>query len=287
MSKDKYIVPPKYPLRFFRWFCNEDYVEDIEGDLLERFEKRPSRWFFTLDVLKLLRPSLIKPANGSKLNNYGMISNYYKVSMRNILRNKTFSLLNISGLSVGIASCILIMIYVNNELSYDTYNEKYDRTYRVVHYYGSQEEVASDDVLPINEFQVWGNAPIAPAMQNYFPEVEQVFRFTSDAPWLLSYNNITFSETDILFGDSTAFDLFDWPFLTGNPKTALIRPNTIVLTKKLAEKYFKDENPIGKTMIMDGENPFEVTGVVEIPTNSHFAFNGLISMRKYSWILIR
>ncbi len=281
MSKEKYIVPPKYPLRFFRWFCHPDYVEDIEGDLLERFEKRPSRWFFILDVLKLLRPSLIKPATGGKLNNFGMISNYYKVSMRNILRNKTFSLLNISGLSVGIASCILILIYVNNELSYDTYNEKYDRTYRVVHYYGSEEKVASDDVLPINEFQVWGNAPVAPAMQNYFPEVDQVFRFTSDAPWLLSYNGISFSETDILFGDSTAFDLFDWSFLAGNPETALVRPNTIVLTKRLAEKYFKDENPIGKTLIMDGEDPFEVTGVVEIPTNSHFSFNGLISMSTF------
>lgn len=281
MKKRESISPPQWALRFFRWFCNEDYVEDIEGDLLERFEKKPSKLFFTLDVLKLLRPSLIKPANGGKLNNYAMISNYYKVSMRNILRNKTFSFLNISGLSVGIASCILILLYVNNELSYDTYNEKYDRTYRVVHYYGSQEKVASDDVLPITDFQVWGNAPVAPAMQNYFPEVDQVFRFTSDAPWLLSYNGISFSEPDILFADSTAFDLFDWPFLAGNPETALIRPNTIVLTKELADKYFKNENPIGKTLIMDGEDPFEVTGVVEIPTNSHFYFNGLISMSTF------
>ena len=130
MSEPKNIAPPQWALRFFRWFCHPDYVEDIEGDLLERYEKRTNenkaaKWLFTLDVLKLFRPGIIRPVkSGQKLNNYDMISNYYKVSMRNILRNKTFSFLNISGLSVGIASCILILIYVNNELSYDTYNSK-------------------------------------------------------------------------------------------------------------------------------------------------------------------
>lgn len=210
-----------------------------------------------------------------------MISNYYKVSMRNILRNKTFSLLNISGLSVGIASCILILIYVNNELSYDTYNSNYESTYRVIHYYGQQGEQPDYATLPTKEYQVWGNAPVAPSMQDYFPEVEKVFRFTSDAPWLFSYNGITYSETDILFADSTAFDVFDWEILAGNPKTALVRPNTVVLTQELAKKYFGNENPIGKSIVMDNRDPYEVTAVVEIPTNSHFKFNGLISMSTF------
>ena len=210
-----------------------------------------------------------------------MIFNYYKVSMRNILRNKTFSLLNISGLSVGIASCILILIYVNNELSYDTYNSNYENTYRVIHYYGEQGEAPNYQTLPTNEYQVWGNAPVAPAIQDFFPEVEKVFRFTSDAPWLFSYNDITYSETDILFADSTAFEVFDWKVLAGNPETALVRPNTVVLTKELSKKYFGDENPIGKSIIMDNEDPYEVTAVIEIPTNSHFTFNGLISMSTF------
>lgn len=283
MLNKQSIAPPKWALRFFRWFCKPEYVEDIEGDLLERFEKRPSRWFFTLDVIRLFRPGIIKPLTSSqKLTNYGMISNYYKVSMRNILRNKTFSLLNISGLSVGIASCILILIYVNNELSYDTYNSQYENTYRVIHNYGSDNGEPEDwDSLPTSEYQVWGNAPVAPAMQDYFPEVEKVFRFTSDAPWLFSYNGITYSETDILFADSTAFDIFDWKVLAGNPKTALVRPNTVVLTQELAKKYFGDENPIGKSIVMDNQDPYEVTAVVEIPANSHFKFNGLISMSTF------
>ena len=174
--------PPKYLLRFFRWFCHPDYVEDIEGDLWERFEKRTNehkaaKWLLAWDVIKLFRPGIIKPiTSGQKLNNYDMISNYFKVSMRSILRNKTFSFLNISGLSVGIASCILILIYVNNELSYDTYNSNYENTYRVIHYYGQQGEAPDYTTLPTNEYQVWGNAPVAPAMQQFFPEVDKVFR---------------------------------------------------------------------------------------------------------------
>lgn len=281
--------PPKIFLRFFRWFCHPRLQKPIEGDLMELYDERVKEMGkkkadqkFRRDVLQLFRPNIIKPADGAyRLTNYGMFKNYFKVSVRNILRNKTFSLLNISGLSVGIASCILILIYVNNELSYDTYNEKYERTYRVIHHYGPEDGSRDYSKLTAKDYKVWGNAPVAPAIQDYFPEVDQVFRFTSDAPWLLSYNGISASETDILFADSTAFDIFDWSFLAGNPKTALIRPNTIVLTKRLADKYFQNENPIGKTLIMDGEDPFEVTGVVEIPTNSHFSFNGLISMSTF------
>lgn len=289
MTKKKDISPPAYALRFFRWFCHPDYVEDIEGDLLERFEKRTNerraaKWLFALDVLRLFRPGIIRNFEGTqKLNSYGMFKNYFKVSLRNITRHKTFSLLNISGLSVGIASCILILIYVNNELSYDTYNSNYENTYRVVHYYGDEGDAPDYSQLPANEYQVWGNAPVAPAMQQFFPEVDKVFRFTSDAPWLFSYNGITYSEPDVLFADSTAFDVFDWEVLAGNPATALDRPGTIVLTKALADKYFGNENPIGKVIVMDNQDDylFEVTAVVEIPSNSHFFFNALISMSSF------
>lgn len=147
--------------------------------------------------------------------------------------------------------------------------------------YGQQGDAPDYLSLPTNEYQVWGNAPVAPAMQQFFPEVDKVFRFTSDAPWLFSYNGITYAESDVLFADSTAFDLFDWKIIAGNPKTALERPNTIVLTKPLAEKYFGNENPIGKSIIMDNEDPYEVTAVVDIPSNSHFTFNGLISMSTF------
>ncbi|MGB3468130.1 MAG: ABC transporter permease, partial [Cyclobacteriaceae bacterium] len=279
--------PPVFPLKFFRWFCHPHFAEDIEGDLLERFDKRQQQkkaagWLLTLDVIRLFRPGIIRKFQISqKLNNFSMFKNYFKLSWRSIMRHKTFSLLNILGLSTGLASCLLIMLYVNNELSYDKYNSQYENIYRVVHYYGDESKHSDYSQLAPDEFQVWGNAPIATAMQDYFPEIEKTFRFTSDAPWLFSYKGLSYSENDILFADSTAFQVFDWPFLAGNPETALVKPSTIVLTKRLAEKYFGEENPIGESIIMDNDEPFEVTGVIDVPPNSHFTFAGLVSMSTF------
>lgn len=280
---------PKWMLGFFRWFCNPDYAEDIEGDLVERFQRtakkkgvKAAKWLFIKEILLLFRPGIVRsPAGFGEFNQYGMIKNYFKISLRNILRHKTFSALNIAGLSVGIASCLLILIYVNNERSYDTYNHQYNNTYRVLHYFGNQQEIDDFKAIANKDYMVWGNAPVAPALKDYFPEVESVFRFTSPSPWLVSYRDKTFSENNIVFADSTAFEVFDWPMIAGNPKTALNRPNTIVLTKKLAEKYFGVEDPIGQILIMDTEDPFEVTGVIDIPTNSHFSFDGMISMTTF------
>ncbi|MEP5614430.1 MAG: ABC transporter permease [Cyclobacteriaceae bacterium] len=281
--------PPKTFLRFFRWFCHPRLQKPIEGDLMELYEERikelgksKANQKFRLDVLQLFRPSIIKPVDGTyRLTNYGMLKNYFRVSMRNILRNKTFSFLNVMGLSAGMASCILILIYVNHELSYDSYNEEYDNTYRIVHYYGNQEQVVSGDSLPINEYQVWGNAPVGPALKRYFPEVKSVFQFTSPNSWLVQYKNKNFQESNLIFADSTAFSVFSWPLLGGDPNTALAEPNTIVLTKQLAEKYFGDENPIGQVMQFDGQYQYEVTGVLDLPLNSHFEFDGLISMETF------
>lgn len=294
MGKD-HKHPPKFLLTFFRWFCHPDYVEDIEGDLLERFEFRLNKnalsrvkWIFFIEILKLLRPGLMRPIirTNSILPN-AMIKNYIKIAFRNMVRHKAFSVLNVAGLCVGIACSILIMIYVQNELSHDKYNEKYDRTYRILSAYGNP------DIPSSFEYQVWGCAPVGPALLEEFPQVESMFRFTSPSPWLVATDDRKFQEDNIVFADSSARDVFSWKWLKGNPKTALNRPHTIVLTKKLAEKYFGNEDPVGKTLLMKnelhGELSYEVTGVMEnIPANSHFTFDGMVSMKtmhKYQqWI---
>ena len=278
---------PQWPLRFFRWFCNPEYVEDIEGDLLERFDRRvkdekSARWLLILDVFKLFRPGIIRSLEGTqKLNYFGMIKNYYKVSIRNILRNKTFSMLNITGLSVGIASCLLIIIYVKNEVSYDKFNAKYDRTYRVLHYMGVKGLVEPDKTFPVSDHQVWGNAPVADAMLEFFTEVEHVARFTSDFDWLIEYKGKRFQEKGIAFADSTMYQIFDWNWIAGDPETALTKPNSIILSKELATKYFGNENPIGEFLLMDSEDLFEVTAVYDIPANAHFDYPGFISMSTF------
>ncbi|MEM7297276.1 MAG: FtsX-like permease family protein, partial [Bacteroidota bacterium] len=177
--------------------------------------------------------------------------------------------------------CILIMIYVHNELTYDTFNSKYDRTYRVLHHFRGEKDYSELDQIPVSEYQVWGCAPIAQSLKDFYPQVEDVFRFTSDFDWLVEYKGKRFQEKGIAFADSTAHKVFDWNWIAGDPETALTRPNTIILSKEMAKKYFGDEDPIGKTLIMDGEDPFEVTAVYEIPSNSHFSFPGFISMTTF------
>ena len=210
-----------------------------------------------------------------------MFKNYYKVSLRSILRSGVFSIINVSGLAIGIASCLLILIYVKNEASYDTFNEKYERTHRVLHYYGKTGEQVQNDTLPKSELQVWGNAAVAQAIGDYFPQVETVFRFTGNFDWLVEYNGQRFQEKNIVYGDSTLHKVFTWEWLSGNPETALTRPSTIVLSQKMAQKYFGDEDPVGQTLLLDSDERYEVTGVYRIPANSHFSFDACMSMTSF------
>lgn len=207
-----------------------------------------------------------------------MFKNYSKIAWRHILKEKFYSFINISGLGVGMACCMLIALYVQYEMSFDQYNENLESTYRVLQ---SDKSIKNgrDSEPTIEEYQVWGCAPVGPALMVDFPEIDHVFQFTSPNNWLFAYEDKSFREDNIVFGDSTAFDVFSWKVLAGNPSTALDKPNTIVLTEKLATKYFGSEDPIGKTIIADQNRLFEVTAVIEdVPSNSHFTFDGLISM---------
>lgn len=280
-------TPPKLSHRFFRWYCHRDYLEDIEGDLLERFEANlaqkgahSARWSFTKDVIRLFRPGIIRSLEGyQKLNNYGMFKNYLKVGIRNMLRYKAFSIINITGLSVGIACCMLILLYVKDELSFDRYHENYNNIYRVIHTYRNPGPDGSLPAPSPDEFQVWGSAPVGPLLKDEFAAIKSYFRFTSPKQVLFQYNDKIFQENNMIFADSTAFKLFSWELIAGNRETALTKPNSIVLTQSVAKKYFGYENPLGKTITVDKTRAYEVTGVMEdIPANSHFSFDGLISM---------
>lgn len=210
-----------------------------------------------------------------------MISNYFKIAWRSLSRSKMYSLINIIGLTVGIACCILIVLYVKDELSYDKYHKNYNEIYRVLHAYREK----SDRPLPApapGEYQVWGNAPVAPALQAEFPEIKETARFTSPVTLLLQYNDKRFQENNLVFADSTLFDLFSWKMLYGNSKTVLAAPFSIVLTESMARKYFGNSNPVGQVFKTDDNNTLTVTGVMEdVPSNSHFTFTGLISMSTF------
>lgn len=195
-----------------------------------------------------------------------MIQNYLKIAIRNLLRNKVFSAINIVGLALGIATCLVIMLFVYDELSYDRFNEKADRIFRVVF-------KASINDGKINEANVM--PPTAQVLKNDYPEVLKATRLrTSGSPEIV-YQNKKFKEHSFASVDANFFDVFTLPLLKGDAKTALREPNTAVITKDFAKKYFGDEDPIGKVLFIKSWNEsYKVTGLIDkVPHNSHFHFD--------------
>ncbi|RAJ82280.1 putative ABC transport system permease protein [Chitinophaga dinghuensis] len=206
---------------------------------------------------------------------------YLKTAIRSIRKNRMNSFINITGLTVGIACCMLITLFVKDELSYDQYNTHYNEIYRVLHAYRPAVGNAKLPPPAPSEYQVWGNAPTGPVLKDNFPEVVSVTQFTSPRTLLMEHGNSRFQETNLLYADANIFDVFSWRFISGDPKTALAAPNAIVLTKTLAQKYFGNTNVVGQTIKAE-DLVLNVTGVMEdVPSNTHFTFTGLISMETF------
>jgi putative ABC transport system permease protein len=275
------IQPPAFFLRFFRWFCDPALAEDIEGDLLEMFQRdaqtgqvRKARLQFSLHVLRLFRPGIIKKFGQSPtyFHPAPMLKNYFITSIRSLARSKGFSIINIAGLAVGLATFCLISFYVYHELSFDRYHEKSDRIFRIVENLRTENEML---------FQSTSSPPMGPAMLRDFPEVEHYVRFQN---WnlLAQRNDISYYEPDSYIADSTVFDVFSFELMKGDRRTALREPFSIVLTETMAHKYFANEDPVGQTIKMDNDN-YTVTGVMkDVPENSHFRFSNLISFSTWS-----
>lgn len=197
-----------------------------------------------------------------------MLKNLLKTAVRYIFKHFGYSLLNILGLTLGVTSALFLIIYSANEISYDRYHQKADRIYRV-----SSKISEPDDQFTWIVAQI----PFGPQVVLDYPEVEAFVRFIPFQRSLFKYEEKEFNEENFFYADSTLFDIFTYPLLKGEVKTALEEPNKIILTEKTAEKYFGDANPIGKTLL-SGDKTYEVTGVIEdVPNNSHFKFDALAS----------
>jgi len=211
-----------------------------------------------------------------------MICNYLKIAWRSLSRSKIYSFINIIGLTVGIACCILIVMYVKDELSYDRYHQHYNEVYRVLQAFRSPTGQKEVPPPAPREYQVWGCAPVGPALSADFPEIKKLTQFTSPVTLLMQYGDKRFQEGNMLFADSATFDIFSWKLLYGNRETALKAPNTIVLTKSMAEKYFGNSNPVGQVFKAESDLSLMVSAVMEdVPANSHFTFSALISMSTF------
>ncbi|WPV02255.1 ABC transporter permease [Mucilaginibacter sp. cycad4] len=199
-----------------------------------------------------------------------MIRNYIKIALRNLWRNRGFSFINITGLSIGITACFFIFMYVAFELSYDKFHTKADRIYRLVTDIKTPSETINTNITS------WA---FAPNIKADLPEVEAFVR-TSGGSFLVRKGDVKFQEENSMFADSTFFKVFDFKLLKGDPKTALTAPATIVFTESTAKKYFGNADPIGKTVLISGDAiPATVTGVMkDFPGNSQIKADMLISM---------
>lgn len=197
-----------------------------------------------------------------------MIKNYFKIAWRNLRKNRLYSLINLLGLAIGISCCALIYLYVGRELSFDAYNEKADRIFRMTTV--CYHQVKTDRFAPTSPI-------MAQKLLDNFPEVERMVRFNvSMRP--LSYKENKFYDTRVFYSDSTLFDVFTLPAIEGDPKTALTKPYSIVITESIAKKYFGNEPAFGKMMQLSDTINVLVTAVIkDIPENSHFKFDCFLS----------
>lgn len=280
--------PPKLPLRLLKWFCRPGYHADIEGDLLELFDRRveavgrkKAKWLLLKDVLLLFRPGIIRPITLFKnFKPNFMLRENLKVARRQMAKQKGFTAIKIGGFALGITACLLIALFIKDELSYDQHYPEVERIYRIYADYHIDGAILGGTSMP---------APITQAILDEFPEVEAAARINPysalDGPGSNQFRRAdalqnTYEE-GFVYADQSLLDIFQLPMLYGDRATALSTPNTIVISAEKANKYFPDEDPIGKSVVLNDntERPFEISGVLaEVPTKSHLQFDFYLSM---------
>jgi len=282
--KNRTLKPPRVGEWLIKHTARYDDNISLRGDFDEEFDSIARSqgslcawlwyWFHLLKSL----PSFISDLIYWRIV---MLHNYLKVALRHIRKHKAFSLINILGLAVGMACFILMMFYVRHELSFDRFHAKYDRLYRVIRTY------PEDPNIPF-KFIPSTPAPLSPTMIDEFPEVVSGTRI-GDVTGTLNYNNKAFSETGI-FADAFFFDLFSFEVIEGDRDTCLSQPYEMVITEKLAKKYFGSEEPVGKSLTFSKQMDVHTTGsqnesydltvsgvMCDVPKNSHLQFDYIIS----------
>jgi len=273
------------PPFFGRWLlgkiCPQRFYEDVEGDLHELYQNRlrkgNPKWIadirFLAEVLASYRLKSIQP-NSEQTQHYdkdhlAMLKNYIKIAFRNIAKHKAYHALNIGGLAIGVASFLMILLFVRFELSYDTWMLDSDQLYRV-----PMEIIGEGNSRKFSMI----SATAAPTLEQDYPQVEESLRLWRRTNRLVELSDdLRFYENNIYYADPSFFQFFSLNVIDGNRANLLDRPNTVVLSESAAIRYFGEESALGETLIINGSD-YEVTGVMEdTPQNTHHEFNMLLS----------
>lgn len=194
-----------------------------------------------------------------------MFKNDMKIALRSFTKQRLYTFINIFGLSVGISCCLLIMLYVKQELSYDRFYPNVNRIYRLAQRTVTPQRTSLAAATPV---------PLAPALKEKYPEVEHATRIFFDTDILFEYKNKRIFENNVIFADPEFFKVFPFELLKGDPNHLLDSPDSMVITASMAQKYFGEEDPLGKVFRIDNQDNFRVTGVIrDVPVNSHFHFD--------------
>ena len=286
MSDKQKHVPPKWADKLLEWYCRPEHLEEVQGALHEYFTERAkneglarARLFFVLDALGHFRPHLIKIHNpGYSLYPTIMLRYFLRTSLRNLVKHKLNSTLNIVGLTIGITCFMMIMIWVNHEKGFDGFHEKSDRIYRISNTFRSESEQFSQAV---------SGPALGAQLHKLFPQIANAVRCGRNSGQI-KVGNDNYFENDIGIVDPSFLDIFDFKLLAGNKADLFTDIHSIVITASTAEKYFGNEGPIGKMVVLDEQTPMKVTGVLaDPPSNSQLRFDMLIPMgfAKDNWSL--
>ena len=268
-GSDQKFSPPRWAQRFFEWYCHPDYWEDLDGDLLERFERaqeskgiKKASWRYTSDVLQLFRPGIIRSLKVTEsLNQYGMLKNYFKVSFRNLSHNKGYSALNIGGLALGVSVALLIGLWVFDELSF---NNRYE-------HYENMAQVLQNNTLN-GEIETWSSQSyqLGPELRNnYGSYFNHVVTSTFPINSILAIEDKVFTANGC-FMDELAPEILSLNMLQGT-RAGLDDPSSIMISTSVADKFFTDGEALGKVLKLDNNIDLKVIGVYEdLPSTDSF-----------------
>ncbi|UCC41391.1 MAG: ABC transporter permease [Candidatus Aminicenantes bacterium] len=273
--KNKNNAPPLLGEKILKIFLPGGESESVAGDYEElyaeiaqtRGKSRAYAWYW-IQIVKSIWTGITVYAWWS----LAMFRNYLTIALRYLKRHKIYSFINISGLAIGMACCVLILMWINDEIRYDRFHEQTENLYRVVNdlNYGPHSQITEGTAYPLG-----------PAMKEEIPEVREVARLLPTRRLLVAHGEKKYYEENFYFVDPSLFEIFTFPFIQGDPTTALFSPSSVVITHDMASKYFGSQDPMGKTIQIQNQNNYIVTGVIEnIPKNSYLQFGFLGSIER-------
>ncbi|UCC38600.1 MAG: ABC transporter permease, partial [Candidatus Aminicenantes bacterium] len=264
--------PPRLCRLIFKFFIPEydwDYFFNCIDEVYQGLRQSRGKWIADIWYWAQLGKSLPVLVSNAAGGYFAMFSNYFKTGLRNIRRHKGYSALNIMGLAVGLAVCILILLNVQDELSYDRFHANADRIYRLIEF----EHLTSGETLAFTQ----QGPELAAVLKSDFPEIEESTRFYTVSNRLVRFGDRLFYENDFAFADPQFLTMFTFPLKEGDPHTVLADPASIVISERMAKKYFDRQDPMGKILHVDNQLDFVITGILKnVPANSHLQFDFLV-----------